>query len=165
MKKLIFAAILALTFSCLMFGQTKPQAQKSPSGEAKRFAGTWRLVSILLNGQPDPVRGARPTGLIYYDGTGHMAVQIMPDRPRPKFAGYEPSSDEAKSTITGYTAYFGTFTVDEKARTVTHHVEGTLWAADVGIDAVRRYEFDPNGRLILTPVDDPTIHLTWERIK
>jgi hypothetical protein len=35
------------------------------------------------------------------------------------------------------------------------------------VDFVRRYEFAPGDRLILTPVGNPTTptHLTWERIK
>jgi hypothetical protein len=40
-----------------------------------------------------------------------MAVQIMPDRDRPKFANSQPTPDEAKSALVGYTAYFGTYTV------------------------------------------------------
>jgi hypothetical protein len=103
--------------------------------------------------------------MIGYDSTGHMAVQIMPDRSRPKFAGSAPTPEEAKSALTGYIAYFGTFTVDEKARTVTHHREGSLTPGMIGTDLVRRYEFDPNDQLILTPVEALAGHLTWERIK
>jgi hypothetical protein len=125
----------------------------------KRFIGSWRLVSI--EGTPNPNRGARPSGLIYYDATGHMAAQIMPDRPRPTWTG-SPTPEQAKDALTGYTAYFGTYTVDERARTVTHHREGSLVPGDV--DFVRRYEFAAGGRLILTPVGSTT-RLTWELIK
>ncbi len=122
----------------------------------KRFIGSWRLVSI--DGAPNPNRGAHPSGLIYYDASGHMAAQIMPDRPRPTWTG-APTPEQAKDAIAGYTAYFGTYTVDERARTVTHHREGSLVPGPV--DFVRRYEFAAGGRLILTPVDSTT-HLTWE---
>jgi len=131
---------------------------------AKRFIGTWQLVSSTSNNQTDLNRGSHPTGLIYYDGTGHMAVQIMPDRVRPKYAGSEPTPDEAKAAITGYTAYFGTYTIDERAHTVTHHRLGNI-NPSAAVDAVRRYEFGPGDRLILTPVENPTTQLTWERIK
>ncbi len=132
---------------------------------AKRFIGTWRFVSIESNSQPGPNRGPRPTGLIYYDGTGHMAVQIMPNRPRPKYAGSRPTPDEARAALIGYTAYFGTYTIDGRARTVTHHRKGSLNPGTVGVDAVRRYEFAPGDRLILPPVENPTRRLTWERVK
>ena len=130
---------------------------------AKRLIGTWRLVSIMRNGKTDPHRGPHPAGLIHYDSTGHMAVQIMPDRVRPRYADSEPTSDEAKAAITGYTAYFGTYTIDESARTVAHHRMGNI-NPDSPIDVVRRYEFASGDRLILRPVENQD-ELTWERIK
>ena len=129
----------------------------------KPLIGTWRLVSIE-GGTTPTNRGTRPTGLIYYDVNGYMAAQIMPDRPRPKWIG-TPTPEQALEALRGYTAYFGTYTIDEKASTVTHHRQGML---DGGaVDFVRRFEFAPGDRLILTPVGNTQtpIHLTWERIK
>ena|SRR5436309_13467608 len=133
------------------------------SDTAKRFLGTWRLVSITADGKTDPKRGLHPTGLIHYDANGYMAVQIMPDRVRPTFAGAEPTPDEAKTAIIGYTAYFGTYTLNEKAGTVTHHRTGNINPGGLG-DFVRRYEFAPDGRLILRPTENMNA-LTWERIQ
>ena len=130
----------------------------------KRFIGTWRLISITSKGRTDPNRGPHPTGLISYDRTGHMAVQIMPDRVRPRYAGSEPTPDQAKAAITGYTAYFGTYTIDESARTVAHRRIGNI-NPGAPADVVRLYEFGPGDWLILIPVEDPTTQLTWERIK
>ena len=128
---------------------------------AKQLVGTWRLVDI--NNGTDPNRGPRPSGLIYYDAHGNMAAQIMPDRPRAKYAATQPTPDEAKAAITGYTAYFGTYTVDERASTVTHHRKANLNPA--GIDTVvRRYEFVTPDRIILRPVENQN-QLTWERVK
>ncbi|MSQ15053.1 MAG: hypothetical protein EXR50_04220 [Dehalococcoidia bacterium] len=60
-----------------------------PSETAKRFIGMWRLVSITgTTAEVQANRGPHPTGVIYYDGTGHMAVQIMPDRARPRYAAH-----------------------------------------------------------------------------
>ena len=81
----------------------------SAGGDAQRFIGTWRLVSDVS------------TGLMYYDSLGNMAAQVMPNRSRPKYAGVQPTPEEAKEAITGYLAYFGTYTVDESVRTITHH--------------------------------------------
>ena len=52
-----------------------PQQTKSQSELRKAFIGTWRLVSIE-GGTTQANRGARPTGLIYYDVNGYMAAQI-----------------------------------------------------------------------------------------
>ena len=145
-------------------GWSVANGQVSPPGDtAKRFIGTWRLVSITTTGKTDLNRGSYPSGLIYYDGTGHMAVQIMPDRLRPKYAGAEPTPDEAKAAISGYTAYFGTYTINEGARTVTHHRLGNINPGGLG-DFVRRYEFASGDRLILRPLESAN-ELTWERIK
>jgi hypothetical protein len=133
------------------------------SDTAKRLVGTWRLMSTTADGKMDPNRGPKPTGLIHYDAKGYMSVQIMPDRVRPKFAGTQPTPDEAKAAMAGYTAYFGTYTIDEKARTVTHRRTGNINPGGMG-DFVRRYEFAPGDRLILRPVENKNA-LTWERIK
>jgi Lipocalin-like domain len=128
-------------------------SQTAPtSGEAKRFIGTWRLISDSS------------TGLMYYDGLGNMAAQVMPSRARPKYAGAQPTPDEAKEAITGYLAYFGTYTVDERMHTITHHRKGNINPGQIDDDAVRRYEFAPGDRVILTPVDTAN-RITWERAR
>ena len=132
------------------------------SDTAKRFVGTWRLVSITAAGKEDPSRGPHPTGLIIYDTKGNMAVQIQPDRPRHKYADAEPSSEEAKAALAGYTAYFGTYSIDERVGTVTHHRTGNIDPGGMG-DFVRRYEFVGANRLILRPVENQNA-LTWERV-
>ena len=149
---------------CIGLGVGAVSAQQAPqSDNAKRIIGTWQLVSTTTDGQMDPRRGPRPTGMIHYDANGYMAVQIMPDRPRSKYAGPSPSPDEAKAAITGYTAYFGTYTIDAGARTVTHHRTGNINPGGFG-DFVRRYEFVSDDRLILRPLENMNA-LTWERIK
>ncbi len=155
MRRLLWLAV------ALGFGFPPP----AENGEdAKRFVGTWKLVSIE-SASPDPMRGANPIGLIYYDAAGNMAVQIMPDGDRPKWKqGESPTPEQAKEAIAGYVAYFGTYTVDEKARTVSHHRKGTINAGGVGVDYVRRYELTGD-RLILTPVENPSTHLTWKRVR
>jgi hypothetical protein len=138
---------------------------QAPSGgdSRTRFVGTWRLVSIQ-GGANTTNRGSTPTGMIYYDATGHMAAQIQPDRERPRWTG-TPTPQQAYDRMRGYTAYFGTYTIDEKAGTVTHHREGQL---DPGaVDFVRKFEFVGGDRLVLIPVGNanPPTRLTWERFK
>jgi hypothetical protein len=141
--------------------------QRSASSQApsdRRFIGTWRLVSIDSE-RPNPNRGTRPTGLIYYDTTGHMAAQISPGRSRPSWPpNTAPSPEQAKDAVAGYTAYFGTYVVNEHAGTVTHHREGALNM--YAVDLVRKYEFRRDGRLVLTPLESQNsgITLVWERI-
>lgn len=136
---------------------------KSQTELRKPLVGSWRLVSIDGGATPQN-RGSKPTGIIFYDGFGNMAAQIQPDRPRPKWTGV-PTADQALEAIRGYTAYFGTYTIDEKAQTVTHHRQGML---DGGVvDFVRKFTFVTPDRIVLTPVggSGPPTNLTWERVK
>lgn len=155
---LCVVALLAGLSTGATYGQSA-----TPSDTAKRLVGTWRLVAITIGDQPDLNRGPHPKGLIIYDAKGYMAVQIMPDRARLPFAGSQPTPDEAKAARTGYTAYFGAYTTDEAARTVTHHRTGDLNPGGL-TDAVRGYEFVTEDRVILRPLETITA-LTWERIK
>ena len=90
-----------------------------------------------------------------------MSVQVAPDRERSK-AGAEPTPEEAQAALAGYIAYFGTYTVDEQAATVTHHRQASVQPGDVA-DLVRGYEF-AGDRLILRP-PGTTYEVVWERIK
>jgi Lipocalin-like domain len=163
----VFLVVPLLAATGALTGQLwagfQPQSANG-SAVAGRFIGTWRLVSVQTNGKPNPNRGVRPTGLIIYDAGGNMAVQIAPERARPSWPPTGvPTPDQAKEAVTGYTAYFGTYTINEKAGTVTHHRAGALNL--YAVDLVRRYEFTPEGHLILVPVDNPVNRLAWERIR
>ena len=142
---------------------------KSQAELRKPFVGTWRLVRIesaSAQGEIDALRGNKPTGIIMYDANGWMNAQITPDRPRPKYTG-TPTPEQALEAIHGYTAYWGTYTIDEKASTVTHHRQGML---DGGIvDYVRKFELKNGGnQIVLTPIAGGTTNipnsLIWERV-
>jgi hypothetical protein len=133
----------------------------SKSEVAQRFCGAWRYVGTTVDGKPRPGRGANPKGLIHYDPSGYMSVQVAPDRERKK-AGSTPTPEEAQAALVEYTAYFGTYTIDETAGTVTHHREGSVQPGDAP-EVVRCYEF-AGDRLILRP-PGTTHEIVWERIK
>ena len=123
-----------------------------PSGAiASRLQGAWRYVGTSYDGKPREDRGQHPPGIIIYDPSGHMAVQIVPTR-----------EQRASAPMSQFLAYFGTYSLDERANTVTHHREGDL-RANGEIDAVRQYRFEGD-RLILSPVGS-TQDIIWERIK
>ncbi len=126
----------------------------------KWLIGAWRYAGTRVNGEKFD-RGPKPKGMIYYGPHGEMSVQVAPDVKRQR-AGAVMTADEAKIALTDYIAYFGTYTVDEAAGTVTHHRQDTIQPGDTG-DLVRRYEFNGD-RLILRGLDAP-LEVTWERIK
>jgi hypothetical protein len=141
------AALAAVLLAAPVTGAQIVAARDTP-----RFYGTWRLVSETQ------------TGMMIYDSLGNMAAQVMPNRLRRKYAAAEPTAEEAKAAITGYLAYFGTYTVDEQAHIITHHRKGNINPGQVGDDVVRAYVFESNDRLVLTPAGS-TNKIVWERAR
>ncbi len=127
---------------------------------ARKLIGAWRYVGTRINGG-NWDRGANPKGMIYYGPHGEMAVQIAPDVKR-KRAGAVMTAEEAKIALTDYIAYFGTYTIDEQAGTVTHHRQDSIQPGDTG-DLVRRYELTGDRLVLRAP--NSTLEVSWERIK
>ena len=68
--------------------------------------------------------------------------------------------------ILGYDSYFGRYTVDEKAGTVTHHVEGSLFPEDLGSDWLRPFTLEADRlTLRLTSADGLTRTLIFQRMR
>jgi hypothetical protein len=135
----------------------------------EQLRGTWRLVSYERKESEgaDWTRrfGDDPKGYIMYDGTGHMMVEFEKMPAPSKFASgddWKPTADEARAVYLGYIAYFGTYTVDEKAHAVTHHVEGSLNPGYYGTDQLRPATLDGD-RLTLS--DGKTFRVVWERVR
>jgi len=112
--------------------------QPDPRPLSQALVGTWRLTSridVTAAGERriDPALGADPVALLYYDRDGHFAAQFMKrDRSggadAPAAAGM-PNNSRAQG---GYDAYFGSYTVDDAAGTVTQRLEGALSRENVG---------------------------------
>jgi hypothetical protein len=71
-----------------------------------------------------------------------MMLQLMRLGRRAAFD--KPTEPDAANprVILGYDAYFGRYTIDERAGTITHHVEGSLFPDDLGKDFVRGFTLD-----------------------
>lgn len=144
-------------------------AKTSSASSKERFVGTWKLVSTEQRNAkgeivPPATGNQNRVGYLVYDPAGYMAVSIMPVG-RKKYAGAQPTNEEAKAAITGYTAYFGRFSVNEAEGAVTHLLEGSL-NAGMGREQKRFFELTPN-RLTLKPPPGASgnqMRLTWERI-
>jgi hypothetical protein len=166
-----FVTLSPLVYVDPVAAQGASPARSASSGAVKdRFIGTWKLVSIeTRNAKGEvmpPAAGANQnrTGYIIYDPAGYMAVTIMP-MGRKKYAGAQPTDEEARATIAGYTGYFGTFTVNEKEQFVTHHLQGSV-DPRMGADQKRFYELAGN-RLTLKPppaANGNQQRLTWEKM-
>ncbi len=140
----------------------------------EQFIGTWKLVSSEIrtsDGQLISPLGRNATGTLMYDTNGRMSAQIM--RPgRPIFTSGDQlsgTSEEIKTALEGFIAYFGTYEVNEKECTITHRVEGSLFPNWIGTDQRRFFQFS-GGRLTITTPPMPvggrqsTVLLIWERV-
>jgi hypothetical protein len=107
-----------------------------------QLVGHWTLLSLeVVSGEAIQYPlGRDVSGLIMYDEAGNMAVQIMQAN-RPHFSSGDQASGtpaELAAAVTGYIAYFGTYSVDEGARIVTHHLTGSLFPNWVGTEQRRQ---------------------------
>ncbi|MBM3725119.1 MAG: lipocalin-like domain-containing protein [Acidobacteria bacterium] len=143
-----------------------------------RFPGVWSLARYELKNK---ATGAithpyteKPVGRITYDREGRMSAQLMhPGRKRlsgdvPGAAAalilIQASASELRELAGGFIAYYGTYRVDEPARTVIHRVEACLIPNWVGTDLIRGYQFEGRNRLTLI-AETPAVtgRLIWER--
>ena len=132
--------------------------------DAKKLFGTWRLLETKNDGHVRPERGARPLGLITYHESGWMSAQIQPDRPPIRMVGAEPTAQEAVAALLGYTAYFGSFSVDETMKIITHRRLGSVTPGwEQKRDYLRAYTFEGPDRVMLRPLGNRN-SLLWERL-
>jgi lipocalin-like protein len=162
-----------ITFALLCLASASSKQDK----RTKQLAGAWRLVSV--EGQPPGVPSSyeEPRGMIIYDLSGWMSVQVASKGDRKPFAkGFSSGTHAEKvAAFDTYVAYYGTYTVNANAETITHHLEDNSYPGRQGAKFVRWFEFQGNDRVALTPVEDgkggviarkdATFRLLWERIK
>ena len=159
---------LALTL-VLLLGAGALEAQ--PAADVQRqLVGNWRLVSFE---NFDEKGAARPSafmgGRIMYDAAGQMAAQLTHSSRKP--LNTPPTEAERAAAYSGYLSYFGRYSVDASAKTVTHHVEGSTnpnWVS-TPTNLVRSYAFSADGTRLMLSVKNAagrvTGTLTWERIR
>jgi hypothetical protein len=100
-----------------------------------------------------------------YGESGAVSVQLMrPNQSTFVSDDWRLASDEEKASAwLGYFCYFGTFSVDEVAETVTHHVEGSWFPNLIGTDQSRRFAFDGSALSLTAESSLGRVTLVWER--
>ena len=142
-------ATAALSASGVSQGKERP-------GLRARVLGAWRLldaVTVYASGATGPWydRPGPYEGLIVYDASGAMSVQIASARP----PAHSPPALEAMATaeqlryLNSYYAYFGRFAVNEAVSEVSHAVESSLDPTEVGRTYTQKVSL-ARGRLILS---------------
>ncbi len=138
-----------------------------------KLVGSWKLVSFHSqdsSGQTAYPFGKDAQGRLIYEPDGRMAVQLMNPN-RPGFTSDDPlvtSETEVRAAFGGYTAYYGTYSVNPDERTITHRIEAALLPNWVGTDQRRHFEFDGKYLTLKGPLRlggvQGVVSLVWERM-
>jgi Lipocalin-like domain len=169
----------AILVCCLAVVLSQAQSTKSQSAAlAEKLIGAWQLVSIETirpSGEVIyPYYGKHPEGLLIYDRSGWMSVQIVSD-PKPdipnsnsRAAILAATPEQKAAALEGYYAYCGTWTVDPSDPTVTHHLKQSLYPGERGEDFVRQLSFNGDRLTLIAKVhemgEDHQRRLVWQRI-
>ena len=137
-----------------------PLGARAAVAQSVDVVGSWRLESwTQANGNPRcSAEDGDATGQIIYSADGHMSAQLGCQ----DMEVGDPSSPAGRGAISmRHFSYYGGYTVDPAAKTVTHHVLGSSSVAFVGSDQVRQFVFEGPDRLVLSP--DGRSRLVWLR--
>lgn len=174
MKYKVLVISLLVISNSLFAGDQEGQA----TSKYKSFIGAWNLVSWVVtdaSGQLDHPYGNKPMGQIIYTENGTMSAQLMhPGAALPDVSGL--SGDAVlKKVASTFFAYYGTYSVDNAGKTVTHHVQGCISPSWVGTEQARRYRFLDKNHLELSVKIEGALAedmsasgssvLIWERIQ
>jgi Lipocalin-like domain len=137
------------------------------------FVGTWRLVSMESRDEAGHVQyplGRDVAGQLSYDADGNVSA-VVARADMPPFASDDlrrGTDAEVRTAFEGFLGYFGTYSVDWAAGTVTHHVSSASFPNWAGTEQVRYFRAEGR-RLALSapPISvsgrQLTATLVWER--
>lgn len=161
MKRPYFTGlILAAPFllSGLSFSQSARNARNHGPDARSKFAGAWRLEWLEQPGADGKLQKIECCGMFIFTRNGRLAVQVMYPAP-----GTQSMTGPSPYAQGGYEASYGTYTVDERAKTFTYHVEGALVRSLIGKTLSRSYEFSGNQLFIKSTRKDERWKVAWVR--
>jgi len=143
----------------------------------KHLTGAWKLVSIETlrpNGEVIyPFYGKHPQGILIYDRSGWMSVQIISDPAPtvPTAASREDflaaSASEKSKAADGYYGYYGTWEVNAEKQTVTHHIKNSFYPGERGEEGIRHLVLNGDTLTLTAKAhemgEDHQRKLVWER--
>ena len=135
----------------------------------RRLLGSWRLVTWeehTAGGEVDYPLGPDAAGQLTYSPTGQVSAQLVRSG-QPKFADDDwrkATPDEMAGAWQGYFGYFGRYSIDERARAVTHHVDGAWFPNLVGTSQLRYYDLDGDTLTLDADTAWGRVRIVWEKI-
>jgi hypothetical protein len=175
-----WALLLLISLGVASCHLSEPKPGGASHATRRELVGAWRLLSIRCIGPNgpaiDPFYGTDSTGILVYDPSGWMSVQIVGShRPAMQATASRPTlSDTAQDTqlkaevLDTYYAYFGTWHYDEVNSTVVHDVKSSLISGETGKSYSQKV-FLEGGHLIFATRCETTgganvQEKVWERV-
>ena len=132
------ALLLALSF------------QASAQPDQHSVVGVWELIEYHdwePDGGENLTIGPEAEGVFIYSPDGNLSLHIMTGVDRPAINSDSSDADLGQA-FRPYIGYYGKYSVDYDAMTITHHVEGAKNPNRIGRSAERPIRFE-DGDLIL----------------
>jgi hypothetical protein len=136
------AAVVFLWLGAL-FPADKALGQQAENTLKNQLVGTWILVSNFTNrddGSKVDLLGPNPKGMLMIDNHDHFSAHEMrSDLPRFGSNSRQGTEAESKAIMLGSIAYFGTYTIDEAAKTLTVHIDACSFPNWNGTDQKKSF--------------------------
>lgn len=161
----VITASLLLVSLALFTGNAAAQGAGS-------LVGTWTIVSnetVDAAGKTSPTFGPNPRGSLIFTSNGRYSVALA-RASLPKFAAGnrgKGTADENRAVVAGSISHFGTYTVDEKDKSFTLHVETSTYPNWDGTSQKRPFTVSGEELRFTSAAASGggSAELVWKRIK
>jgi Lipocalin-like domain len=161
----------AISASLFLAGLVAP-AHDAAAQDAKNLVETWTIVSadnIDATGNKTPTFGPNPQGSLIFTANGRYSLHIR-RAGLPKFATdnrTKGSPEENQAVVAGSIAHFGKYTVDEKDKAFTYHIESSTYPNWDGTTQVRPFTVtgDEMKYGVAAGSGGGRVELVWRRAK
>ena len=139
----------------------------------KALAGAYAGVSFEqtdATGKKNEIFGAKPRAMLLLTADGHYTI-VVARASLPKFASnsrMKGTAEENTAVVTGSLAHFGKYSVNEKDKTITFHVETATYPNWDGVPQKRPFTLKDgvlNYRVAAVTGGTGSASVTWKRIK
>ena len=158
----LLAGVAALL---VVVGHSPTLAGQTPANR-QPLIGTWKLLSFERGDSAQSLSAVpNPRGILIQDAVGNVIEIVTRSGRAARSSGPSTPQDDLESFM-NYSAFFGTYALDDGGATVRYRISGDLNPNRIGQQTVRSYE-RKEARLTLTesaPNAGPVSRLTWERL-
>lgn len=140
--------------------------------DAGSLVGTWTIVSnetVDAAGKTSPTFGPNPRGSLIFTSNGRYS-ETLARSSLPKFAAGnrgKGTTEENKAVVLGSISHFGTYTVDEKDKSFTFHIEASTYPNWDGTSQKRPFTVSGDELRFTSAAASAggSAKLVWRRIK